>query len=95
MEKSFLTPIEFNENPELAALRILKTSLEVAHLALVATYPDCEPSCSQHCRSEQEAFAISLLYQIDALSAVLDEYAESIRRLRQPRNREPSTDVAF
>lgn len=72
MDKSLLTPIQLNENPELAALRILKTRLDVAELALVAAYPDsCEPSSSEHCRSEQEAYAISILYQIDALNAVL------------------------
>jgi len=97
MNESSLNPIQLNENPELAALRILKTSLDVAEMALAATYSDsCEPSYSEGFRSEQEAYALSLLYQIDALGAVLNEYAESIRRLRQWRNREPSADdIAF
>jgi hypothetical protein len=87
------TPIQLNENPELAALQILKTSLDVAEVALVAAYPDsCEPSRSERCWSEQEAYALSILYQIDALAAVLNEYAESIRRLREWRKREPSVD---
>ncbi len=93
MEKSSLTPMEFNENPELAALQILKTSLDVAESALLATYPDsCEPSFSEGCRSEQEAYAISILYQIDALGAVLNQYAESLRRLRQWRSGQSSVD---
>ncbi len=93
MDNSLLTPIQLGENPELAALQILKTSLDVADLALVAAYPhSCEPSYSGRCRSEQEAYAISILYQIDALGAVINEYAESIWRLREWRNREPSAD---
>jgi hypothetical protein len=89
INESSLNPIELNDNPELAALRILKTSLDVAEVALAATYPDsCEPSYCEGCRSEQEAYALSLLYQIDALGALLNEYAESVRRLREWRSRE-------
>ena len=72
MKKSFLTPDQLHENPELAALQILKTNLDVAEVALLATYPDCEPSCSERCRTEQEAYATSVLYHIDALSAMLN-----------------------
>ena len=96
MNTSLLSPTELNENPELAALQILKTSLDVAESVLLATYPDsCESSYAEGCRTEQEAYAISILYQMDALNAVLDQYAESIRRLRQWRSQAPSTDVAF
>ena len=92
MNESLLTPIQLNENPELAVLRILKTNLEVAETALVAAYPDsCEPY-SERCRSEQEANALSILYQIDALSVMLNEYAESLRRLRHWRSREPPAE---
>lgn len=87
MDRSFLTPSELMENPELAALRILKTNLDVAGLALLATYPD-NPECSEEPRSEQEAYAFAILHQIDALEAMLDEHAESIRRLRQWPSRE-------
>jgi hypothetical protein len=73
MDESLLTPILLNENPELSALRILATSLDVAEVALVAAYPDSgEPLYSEGCPSEQEAYAISILYQIDALSAVVN-----------------------
>ena len=93
MNESLLTPVQLSEHPELAALRILKTSLDVAATALAATYPDsCEPSCSEHPRSEQEAYALSIIYQIDALALMLNEYAESIRRLREWKLREPPAD---
>lgn len=93
LSRSALTPIQLNENPELAALRILRTSLDVAAVVLAATYPESsEVSYSEGGRSEQEAYALSILYQIDALGAVLEEYAESIRRLRAWRNREASAD---
>ena len=97
MNESSLTPIQLNDNPELAALRMLKTNLDVAEMALLATYPDsCGPSCSESCRTEQEAFATSILYQVDTLNAMLNEYAESIRRLREWRSREPpANDIEF
>ena len=88
---SFLTPIALGENPELGALWILKTTLEVAELALVASYPEsCEDS--ERRRTEEEAYALALLYQIDSLEALLDEYSESIRRKGQWRNRESSEE---
>lgn len=88
-----LTPLELSENPELAVLKVLATSLEVADMALAATYPvSCEPSYFERCRSEQEAYALSIIYQIDALRAVVGEYAESIRRSRKWRGREPPAD---
>jgi hypothetical protein len=93
MNDASLTPIELYDNPELAALRILETSLAVAQTALVAMYPDnCEPPHSRHCRSEAEAYAFSILYQIDALAAVLGEYSESIRRLQEFTGRESQED---
>jgi len=95
MDSSFLNPITFNENPELAALRILKTTLDVVELALRGSYPDsCE--CSERRPTEQEAYAIAILYQIDALAAMLKEYEESIRRLREWQDRERSKeDIPF
>lgn len=91
VEDTLPTPLELSENPELGALRILRTSLEVAELALRATYPEsCERFESR--RTEEDAYALAILYQIDALEATLDEYVESIRRLRAWRNREPSGD---
>jgi hypothetical protein len=92
MNNSYLTPIELSEHPELAALRILKTSLDVTHLALLATYPES----SERCRTEEEAYAIAILYQIDALEAMVNEYVESTRRLAELRNREASEeDISF
>ena len=91
MDNSLLTPIELSENPELAALRILKTTLEVAELALVANYPDSF-EYSERPRTEQEAYAFAILFQIDALEALLNEYVESIRRRGQWRNRESSEE---
>jgi hypothetical protein len=84
MDNTSLTPSDLVEHPELAALRILKTNLDVAGLALLATYPD-NGECSERPRSEQEAYAFAILHQIDALEAMLEEYAESIHRLgRRP-----------
>lgn len=82
MDNSSLSPRELMEHPELAVLRILKTNLDVAGLALLATYPDNHEN-SEEPRSEQEAYAFAILHQIDAFGAMLDEYAESLRRLRQ------------
>jgi len=92
MNESFLTPILLNDNPELAALRILTVALEVSEVALLATYPASEPSRDEHRRTEQEAYAISVLHQIDALGAMLAEYTESIRRLRERRSQEHFAD---
>lgn len=79
---SFLTPSELMENPELAVLLVLKTSLNVAELALHAAYPDnCE--CSERCRSEQEAYVFAIRHQISTLEALLDEHLESLERLRE------------
>ena len=91
MDSSFLNPITLNENPELAALRILKTTLDVVELALRGSYPDsCE--CSERRPTEQEAYAIVILYQIDALEGMLNEYVESILRLREWQERERSKE---
>ena len=91
MDNSLLTPIELSENPELAALRILKTTLDVAELALLASYPEsCE--CSERRGTEQEAYAIAILYQIDALAVLLNQYVESLRRVGEWRNREASKE---
>ena len=87
MDSSFLNPITFNENPELAALRILKTTLDVVEIVLRGSYPDSS-ECSERRQSEQEAYAIAILYQIDALEGMLNEYVESIRRLREWQDRE-------
>jgi hypothetical protein len=96
MNESFPTPIQLNENPELAVLRLLKTNLEVAEVALLAEYPDCEEPDWERQHSEQEAYVTAILHQIDALEATLDEYAKSIRRLRSWRNREPTDqDIRF
>lgn len=95
MDNSSLTPMELNENPELAALRILKTTLDVVDLALRGSYPESY-EYSERRRTEQEAYALSILYQIDALAAMLNEYVESIRRLREWQNRKRcEEDIPF
>ena len=94
-DNSLLTPVALSENPELGAFRILKTTLLVAELALLATHPEsCE--YSERRRTEEEAYAIAILYQIDALEALLNEYVESIRRNKEWRGRAPSEeDITF
>jgi len=93
VDRSLPTPSQLDENPELAALRILETSLDVAELALLTTYPETgEQVDAEDGLTEQEAFATAILYQIDALGAVLNEYVESIRRLEEWRKREPHED---
>lgn len=86
VEDSLPTPMELRENPELGALWILRTSLEVAELSLRATYPER----SERHSTEEEAYAIAILYQIDAVEALLEEYLESIRRRGEWRGRESS-----
>ena len=89
MKDSFPTPMDLVDNPELAVLRILKTNLYVAELALLAAYPDgSESTYSERCPGSEEAYARAILYQIDALEATLDEYVESVRRFREWRTRE-------
>lgn len=96
MNESFLTPMELAENPELAALRILMTNLDVAEMALLAVHPDsCAALCSQRCRTELEAYATSILYQLDALNAMINEYAECARRLREWRSQEAPNEIPF
>lgn len=82
---SCLTPSELMENPELAVLQILKTSLSVVELALLAAYPD-NRECSERCRTEQEAYVFAIIHQISTLEAVVDEYVESLGRLEERRN---------
>jgi hypothetical protein len=95
MDSSFLTPIQFNDNPELALLEILKCALGATELALLATYPD-NGECSERPRSEQEAYVFTIIHQINTLQAVLDEYIESIARLREWQNRERcKEDIPF
>ena len=96
-DRSSLTPIQIHENPELAALRILKTTLDVVDRALVGAYPESgEPSYPDHDRSEPDAYALAILHQIDALGALLDLYVESIRRLGDRRDREAcDQDIPF
>ena len=97
MDESLPTPSELQEDPELAVLRILATSLRMAELALLSSHPaSYEPARSDGPRTEQEAYAAALLYQIEALEGVLGEYVESTRRLRDWSRREPSDrDIRF
>ena len=94
VDASLPTLSQLDENPELAALRILKTSLDVAELALVTMYPDMgEPADGEDGLSEEEAFATAIRYQIAALGGVLNHYVESVRRLQEWRSREPPEEA--
>jgi hypothetical protein len=83
MNESFPTPMDLSDNPELAVLEILKINLEVAKRVLLASYPSarCGEPCFESCHSEQEAYANGILYQSDALTAIVQAYVESTRRL--------------
>jgi hypothetical protein len=83
-----LTPSLLNENPELAALYILKTSLEVSRCALATAYPDDAEPPLLPCYGEQDAYVKAILYQMTALDAMIDGYAESIERLRAWKNQQ-------
>jgi len=92
---SLLTPAQLNENPQIAALWVLRTSLEVAQSMLLATYPQSGEREERH-STEEEAYAIALLYQIDAVAALLDEYVESIsRRAKRLGQRSSEEDIPF
>ena len=67
------------KNPELAALRTLKTDLEVAEAALLARYPNSSCGDPRRGHTEREAYANAILYLIDPLVVLLHEYAESVR----------------
>jgi hypothetical protein len=87
MDASLPSPILFLENPELGALHILKTSLEVSRVVLLTAYRDgAEPAPPGY--GEPEAYAKAMLYQIDALEATLEDYNESIERLREWRSQQ-------
>jgi hypothetical protein len=87
MDKEIPTPIWLSHNPELAALHILKTSLEVCRSALSVAYPDISEPPSP-CPREHIAYVRAILHQTVALQAMLDEYAQSIERLHAWTNRD-------
>ena len=89
MKESLPSPLDVSEYPELAALRALKTNLQVAELALLAAYPNSSCGDPQRDHSEREAYANGILYLINPLVAMLGEYAESVQRLQAWRHREP------
>ncbi len=88
-----LTPMVLSDYPEIAPLWTLRVNLHVAELALLASHPEsCEHSYSGPGRSEQEAYALALLHQIDALRVMLSEYLGSVRRLGTRPGRELHTE---
>jgi hypothetical protein len=70
---------ELSEHPELATLRILKTTLEVAELVLAEVSPKRGQRERRCVRSEGEAYADALLQLIMPVVILLDEYVESLR----------------
>jgi len=93
MDDRLPSPLELNEHPELAALSILRTGLEVVALALLASYPQSAERCERH-GTEEEAYAIALLCQLDALEALLQEYVESIHRAEERQRRQSGAERA-
>lgn len=87
MDEQVPTPMLLSNNPELAALHILKTSLEVCRCALSVAYPDASEPPSP-CPREHLAYVSAILHQAVALEAMLDEYAHSIQRLHEWTNRD-------
>ncbi len=74
---------DFAEYPELAVLMTLATNLEIALFALNAAYPDLDFDYTQRSSyTEQDAYLAALGAQLRALQIVLEEYLESLQRIR-------------
>lgn len=82
--KTLIPPVgEFTEYPELAVLMTLATNLEIAQFALNAAYPDLDFDYTQRSsHSEQDAFLSAWGAQLRALQIILEEYLESLQRIR-------------
>lgn len=76
------TPEELGEASELAVLVTLTVNLHMANFALLASYPDLDPSGdSRPAHDPQEAYVYALLSQIRALESIVEAYLESARQL--------------
>jgi hypothetical protein len=72
------------EHPQLAALAVLYSALEVAGPALIAAHPeswdlDMLLPDNDADSSEEAAYATALIFQIDALEATLNCYRHTIK----------------
>lgn len=91
------TPDELGDSPELASLVTLTINLEMASFALLAAYPDLDFDYdARSSYTEQDAYVYAMISQIRALEGVVEEYLESIRRLRSLRkSNSGGTQVSF
>jgi hypothetical protein len=74
--------MELRQTPELSALVPLKASLDVAEHTLFAVYPkleedDTRPTGRYICA--REAYACAIIYQLRALSGMVEEFIQDLR----------------
>ncbi len=90
---SLPTPCQLSENPELAVLVTLTISLQMAHFAVVAAYPNLDTGLDPYVASdERAAYASSMVKQFRALTEIIDEYLSAVER-NQSLSRRPSTST--
>jgi hypothetical protein len=95
IDRSLPTPDDLMESPELAVLRVLQATLEIVEVALKATYPGDAEAAESNGRTEPEAYAMVILYQIEVLGHLIQEYVRSLGRLRDSRDRRRDEDEVF
>ena len=94
--KSLPTPDELMYAPELAVLRVLQTTLEVAEVTLMVSYPGgVEGADTEGGPTEPETYARVMLCQIEALDVLIHEYGQSVKRSREWRERDRHHQDAF
>ena len=93
---SLPSPSELSEDPELAVLVTLTTSLRMAY-AVTSAYPNLGDGLAPHAaRDEREAYASSIVKQFRALMETIDEYLGAVQRKQSWRRRPSSpTGPAF
>jgi len=94
---SLPSPSELSEDPELAVLVTLTTSLRMAYFAVTSAYPNLGDGLAPHAaRDEREAYASSIVKQFRALMETIDEYLGAVQRKQSWRRRPSSpTGPAF
>jgi hypothetical protein len=84
------SPTELSDDPELAVLVTLTTALQMASFALLSVFPELDSPLDgpdPHApHGVQEAFATSIVKQIDALEDVVEEYLRAVERHRSWQN---------
>ncbi len=86
MKVSTLAPNDFHENPELAVIEILESSLDMTTLAFIASYPDIyDTEADNHGGdySERMAYADCLMNQVQALEMAIAGYRSCLERQEQ------------